>query len=213
VNEIHCLNEVGKGHRTKKKYASQKIDDLQMNGFDNFVNNIITPNSVGAGIGTVMLTFFTSHLAPKLPSKAYKLLDNTLIRIVATAYLLNQQIRQPSTAVIIAVMIVIFFELVVSFFTPEAPSLSELVKSTAGVDSKQKQEEKKSQGCNCYCGHTIHVQEDPLVNKRRKIQQIERRPDRFRGLTSIGRWSSNLSSSQFPIEPSVDTKISNQMDS
>lgn len=129
-----------------------------MDAFDTYINSFIAPQSVGAGVGTVFLSFFTGKLAPKLPATVYKLLDNTLVRMVATAYLLNQQIHRPSLAVVISVVMVLGFEVLVRIFAPDTPPLSELVKSTTGAEDTTQQQQNK--GCNCYCGHTIYVQEE-----------------------------------------------------
>lgn len=126
-----------------------------MESFDSYINKWIQPQSVTAGVGAVFLSFFTGKLAPKLPAKFYKLLDNTLVRIVITAYLLNQQIHKPSLSVIISTIMVLGFEILVKFFAPESPSLSELVKSTT---TEEESKNKKSEGCNCYCGHTIYTE-------------------------------------------------------
>jgi len=129
-----------------------------MEAFDNYINSIITPKSVGAGVGTVFLTFFTGKLAPKLPKRFYDLLDNTLVRIVLTAYLLNNQIHAPSLSVLIAMIIVIGFEVVVKIFAPDSPSLAELVKETATEENGEGKKSAASEGCNCYCGHTIYAE-------------------------------------------------------
>jgi len=138
-----------------------------MNTFDEYINGWLAPQSVGTGVGTVFLSFFTGKIAPKLPNKIYKLLDNTLIRIVITAYLLNAQIHRPSLALIISVVMVVGFELIVKFFVPETPSLSDLVKTTTGVEDESKKDA-NNKGCNCFCGHTIYVQ-DPQNPKSTKV--------------------------------------------
>ena len=132
-----------------------------MDAFDTYINSLIAPQSVGAGVGTVFLSFFTGKLAPKLPANMYKLLDNTLVRMAATAYLLNQQIHRPSLSVVISVIMVLGFEVFIKLFVPDSPSLSELVKSTTGEDaSTSSQQQQQNKGCNCYCGHTIYVQDE-----------------------------------------------------
>lgn len=125
-----------------------------MNTFDNLINEWITPTSIGAGIGTVLLSFFTGKLAPKLPKRFYSLLDNTLVRIITTAYLLNQQIHQPSMSIFVSIVIVLGFEILMKIFAPDTPSLSELVKSTTSEGSTVSA---KPPVCNCYCGSTIHT--------------------------------------------------------
>ena len=127
-----------------------------MDAFDSLVNSWIQPSSVGAGVGAVLLSFFTGKIAPKFPKKFYRLLDNTLVRIAVTAYLLNQQFHQPSLAVIIGVVIVLGFELLVKVFAPETPPLSDLVKSVTSDESGASDSSQK--GCNCYCGHTIYAE-------------------------------------------------------
>jgi hypothetical protein len=131
-----------------------------MDAFDRWINHLIAPQSVGAGVGTVFLSFFTGKLAPKLPSNVYKLLDNTLVRMVATAYLLNQQIHRPSLSVVISIMMVLGFEILVKMFAPDTPSLSELVKSTTGTEEASSQQQQPNKGCNCFCGRTIYVQDE-----------------------------------------------------
>jgi len=141
-----------------------------MEAFDKYINGIITPKSVGAGVGTVFLTFFTGKLAPKLPQKFYDLLDNTLVRIVLIAYLLNNQIHAPSLSVLISCIMVIGFEVLVKIFAPESPSLAELVKSTT-TEEEDAKKSKSAEGCNCYCGHTIYTEGTPQVrssNEQRK---------------------------------------------
>jgi hypothetical protein len=144
-----------------------------MESIDKYINGIINPQSVGAGVGAVFLSFFTGKLAPTLPDGFYKLLDNTLVRIVVTAYLLNQQIRLPSLSIIIAIIMVIGLQLLVKIFAPSTPPLSELIKSATGGNEDEKGKtgkteekgEKQPQGCNCYCGHTIYTDKEKPLEK------------------------------------------------
>ena len=133
-----------------------------MEAFDKFINNVITPSSVPAGVSAVFLTFFTSKLGPKLPDKFYKLLDNPLIKIAAVAFLINQQIHKPSLAVIISIAIVVGLEFLINMVAPETPKLSELVKPTA--EDEKKSGSNGSNGCNCYCG-TIYTDKPPQGSK------------------------------------------------
>jgi hypothetical protein len=141
-----------------------------INGFDSLINNIITPNSISAGVGTVFLSFFTGKIAPKMPQRFYDLLDNNLVRIVIVSFLINQQIHQPSLAAMIATTMVLGFELLVKMFAPDTPSLAELVKSTTaeeegGTGTKGKSD--SSQGCNCYCGSTVYTGHAPPRDENR----------------------------------------------
>lgn len=140
-----------------------------MNAFDDYINRYINPQSVGAGVGTVFLSFFTGKLAPKLPDRFYKLLDNTLVRVLAIGYLINQQIRQPSMSVIISTIMVLGFEVLVKVFAPDSPSLSELVKTTTGAEEESGKSGKD--GCNCYCAHTIHTRTPPTNAELHKFDQ------------------------------------------
>jgi hypothetical protein len=141
-----------------------------MNTFDSLVNNFITPSSVSAGVGTVFLSFFSGKIAPKMPKRFYDLLDNVLVRIVIVAFLINQQIHQPTLSVIISVTMVLGFELLVRIFAPNTPSLGELVKSTA-TDEENETKKLGSGGCNCYCGSTIYTDKTIAGEEERQKQQ------------------------------------------
>lgn len=133
-----------------------------MEEFDKFVNTYLNPSSPGAGISAVFLTFFTGKLAPKMPSRFYEVLDNSIVKVLIVAFLLNQQIRMPTYAVVASIIMVFGIELLIKIFAPETPPLSELVKTVTGKteeDEKKKKEENGESGCNCYCGHTIYANE------------------------------------------------------
>lgn len=130
-----------------------------MSTFDGLVNNVISPTSTYAGVSAVFLSFFSNKLAPRMPEKFYKLLDNDLVRIVIVSFLLNQQLKKPSMSVLLSIAMVLGYDLLVKFLAPDAPPLSELVKSTT---QPEKKEGGASNGaCNCYCGHTINVPPPP----------------------------------------------------
>ena len=128
--------------------------------FDKLVNDFITPTSVTAGVGTVFLSFFTGKIAPKMPNKFYKLLDNNLIRIVIVSFLVNQQIHQPSLSVLFGIGMVLGFDLLVKIFAPDTPPLSELVKP-----AEEETKSSSSGGCNCYCGNVINTSSPPPGSK------------------------------------------------
>lgn len=161
----------GGNHQCRRNKFCRDMLNSNMEAFDKYINSVITPKSVGAGVGTVFLTFFTSKFAPKLPSKFYDLLDNTLVRIVLTAYLINYQIHAPSLSVLISMIIVIGFEVLVKIFAPETPSLAELVKSTTEEESGNSGggKGKSSEGCNCYCGHTIYAENPKDETRHPKV--------------------------------------------
>ena len=124
-----------------------------MEAIDNFFNRYISPASIPAGVGTVFLTFFSGKIAPQMPQRFYKLLDNLVVRIIIVAFLINQQIKSPSTAILIAVGIVVGFHMFVKVAVPEAPPLSELVHPT----DKNKDGTGTGTGGGCKCNVTINL--------------------------------------------------------
>jgi len=135
-----------------------------MEAFDELIKNTIQPNSIVSGTGAVVLSFFTGKLAPKLPEKFYKLLDNSLVRIILISYLLYQQIHMPSISVMIAAVLVIGTDLLIKFVAPDTPKLSELVKSTIKGDEKPN-ESAKPPTCNCFCNSTVTEEKDGRYSK------------------------------------------------
>lgn len=115
-----------------------------MEAIDSFVNRFISPSSLPAGVGTVFLTFFSTKLAPQMPQKFYKLIDNVFIRVVIVAFLLNQQIKSPSKAILISVLVVVGLKLVINVAVPDAPPLSEIVHP-----SDKDKDKDKDKPCNC----------------------------------------------------------------
>ena len=113
--------------------------------FDEMVNKIIAPASTTAGVGTVILSFFSGKLFPRIPDKFYKLLDNDIVRTVIVWFLVNQQLKKPSQSVLWALGIVVVINLLVKTFAPDMPKLSEIVKP----EKETKSEDKVP---NCYCG-------------------------------------------------------------
>lgn len=129
-----------------------------MEAIDTFFNRYISPASVPAGVGTVFLTFFSGKLAPQMPDQFYKLLDNLVVRIVVISFLINQQIKSPSKAIIIATVGVVAARLFVNVAAPDAPSLSEIVHPS----SASKEKEKGNGGSNpCSCHVTVNLQQSP----------------------------------------------------
>ena len=145
-----------------------------MNSFDNLVNGFITPNSITAGVGTVFLSFFTGKIAPKMPKKFYDLLDNTIVRVIIVAFLVNQQIHKPTLAVLISVIMVLGFEVIIKVFAPDSPSLASLVKETVGGEDDN-DKKKSQQGCNCYCNSTVYTEEEIHGKKRHDAQHNTRK--------------------------------------
>ena len=163
-----------------------------MDVFDNLVNNFITPTSISAGVGTVFLSFFTGKIAPKMPPKFYKLLDNNIIRILVVSFLLNQQIHQPSLSVLIGFIMVLSFDVIVRIFAPESPNLSELVKPA------EEEKSTSSGGCNCYCGNTINTSSPPpgskIQSKNQNFGESSRQND---NLASTNKEWINYSNSRY----------------
>ncbi len=128
-----------------------------MEAIDSFVNRFIAPASIPAGVGTVFLTFFSGKIAPQMPQRFYKLLDNLAIRVIIVAFLINQQIKSPSTSILISVGIVVGFHLFVKVAAPEAPPLSELVHPTNGSGSGTGSGTGTSGKPPCNCNVTVNL--------------------------------------------------------
>ncbi len=129
-----------------------------MEAVDKFVNRFVAPASIPAGVGTVFLTFFSGKLAPQMPQRFYKLLDNLIIRIIIVAFLINQQIKSPSTAILVSVGIVVGFHFFVKVAAPEAPPLSELVHPTdQNTESSGSSTGGSGSAKPCNCNVTINL--------------------------------------------------------
>ena len=142
-----------------------------MNSFDDLINGFITPNSVTAGVGTVFLSFFTGKIAPKMPKKFYDLLDNTVVRVILVAFLINQQIHKPTLSVLLSVIMVLGFEVIIKVFAPDSPSLAELVKDTVTGEDSSKKSSPAQQGCHCYCNSTVYMEEESKQKGKKQPQQ------------------------------------------
>ena len=91
-----------------------------------------------------------------MPQRFYKLLDNLVFRVLVIAFLLNQQIKSPSKAILISTGFVLGLRMFVKVAAPDAPPLSELVHP---VDDKNKDGGKDGKPCNCNL--TLNLQQVP----------------------------------------------------
>lgn len=160
------------------------------NSFDHFVNKIIAPTSVQAGVGTVLLTMFSSKIGPKIPDQYLKLLDNLIVKIILVAFMINQQIKKPTNAVVISIALVGGLTLLIHIFAPGSPSVSELVKPAIKGASGE-EESHKEKACNCYCNSTILTGGSETPEGHIK-GHVSAPPNAFPSTQAGSFWQSNL---------------------
>ncbi|KAJ3025619.1 hypothetical protein HDV00_012587 [Rhizophlyctis rosea] len=147
-----------------------------MNLFDEMINKVVSPSSVPAGVGTVLLTLFSSKIGPKVPDHYLKLLDNILVKIILVAFLINQQIRSPTNAMLLATGLVGGLTVMMKLVAPDSHSVSDLVRpavSSSNGDGESKDKPSDPKTCNCYCNSTIYPNPYPQNENARQAPAFQ----------------------------------------